>query len=288
MLRTYFTRLVVLVGVAGLAIGGCNGAVDTTKTTAGTRGAFTGSGWACACPNGGMDCALPCPDGTDGSCSNGQPYCNVTKVDAGLACACPNGQGTCSVRCPDGASGTCESGKPTCGGSSKLQWYETCGTPVCEAPTGDAGSSCVPDSAQCAAVGTSCSTKGQTCNDCTQACGAKIVCDDHDPKGGVGGCPISSRKFKENIGYLGASDLQQLHEEAMRLKLATYQYKNMYGNPYETHLGFIIEDNPQSLAVDRGHDRIDMYGYLSMLTASMQVQEQEIRELRRELAACKR
>jgi hypothetical protein len=112
------------------------------------------------------------------------------------------------------------------------------------------------------------------------------VCDDHDPTAGPGGCPISSAKFKEHIGYLGPNELDRLHGEAMRMKLATYNYRNMYGNPEETHLGFIIEDNPQSLAVDRGHDRVDIYGYLSMVLATTQVQEKEIQELRRQVASC--
>ncbi len=158
-----------------------------------------------------------------------------------------------------------------------------CGDPVCGGPN----QTCTPDAKACPAVGSACTTKGQTCNDCTQGCGAKVVCDDHDPTAGPGGCPISSAKFKENIGYLGSSDLKRLHDEAMKMKLATYNYKNMYGNPEETHLGFIIEDNPQSLAVDRGHDRVDVYGYLSMILATTQVQEREIQKLREELSSCK-
>jgi hypothetical protein len=71
------------------------------------------------------------------------------------------------------------------------------------------------------------------------------------------------------------------------MHLATYEYKSEYGDPTEKHLGFIIEDQPQSLSVDRGHDRVDMYGYLSMVVATMQVQDKEIRELRRDLAAAK-
>lgn len=253
MLYSHVAVPLVVIGLV-IPIVGCNGHADTKPTTGGARGAFTGSG-GCTCPNNGTDCLLSCPDGTDGSCADGQPSCSSTKVDAGT--------------------------------TSALQWYVTCGAPVCEAPV-DGGSSCVADSPTCPEVGTSCTTKGQTCNDCAQSCGARIVCDDHDPKGGVGGCPISSRKFKDNIEYLGRGDLQRLHDEAMRLRLATYQYKNRYGSPDETHLGFIIEDNPQSLAVDRGHDRVDIYGYMSMLAASLQVQEQEIKELRRELASCKR
>jgi hypothetical protein len=69
------------------------------------------------------------------------------------------------------------------------------------------------------------------------------------------------------------------------MHLATYNYKTTVDDPNPKHLGFIIEDNPpQSPAVDWSHDRVDLYGYLSMVVATMQVQEKEIAELRRELA----
>lgn len=50
-----------------------------------------------------------------------------------------------------------------------------------------------------------------------------------------------------------------------------------------THLGFIVEDQPPSLSVDRGHDRVDLYGYMSMAIATMQVQDKEIAELKRQV-----
>jgi hypothetical protein len=291
MKRTHFAVALATMGWLALPGAGCTGGPTTSVDTGAARGAFTGSGWACTCPNDGATCVLSCPDGTDGSCSNGQPYCDVTVIDSGtgLACACPKGGASCAITCPNGSGGSCSNGQPACGSgsvdagtASSLKWYVTCGAPVCGGPN----QSCSPDSSACAAVGSACSTKGQTCNDCKQGCGARIVCDDHDPTANPGGCPISSRKFKDNIAYLGPNELDRLRAEAMRMKLATYNYKNPYGNPEETHLGFIIEDNPQSLAVDRGHDRVDIYGYLSMILATTQVQEKEIQELRRQVAAC--
>ena len=66
------------------------------------------------------------------------------------------------------------------------------------------------------------------------------------------------------------------------------------GDPTPKHLGFIVEDNLASPAVDPAHSRVDMYGYVSLVVAGMQVQEREIAELRaelegarREMAACK-
>ena len=114
-------------------------------------------------------------------------------------------------------------------------------------------------------------------------CGAIEVCSDHDPTMNVGGCPISSRKFKEGIAYVEPDQLQRLHDDALRIRLATYNYKPAYGDSSRRHLGFIIEDNPESPAVQDGRNRVDMYGYFSMAVAAMQIQEKEIAELRKEL-----
>jgi hypothetical protein len=106
------------------------------------------------------------------------------------------------------------------------------------------------------------------------------MCDDHNP---AVNCPISSRRFKNGIEYVDDSRLAELHDEAMRIRLATYNYKPEVSDPKPKHLGFIIEDMPQSPAVEPGQTHVDMYGYVSMVVAAMQVQEKEIAELRREL-----
>jgi hypothetical protein len=104
----------------------------------------------------------------------------------------------------------------------------------------------------------------------------------------VGGCPISSRTYKDGIAYVDDAQLQRLHDEALGIRLATYTYKPQVADPGPTHLGFIIEDNVESPAVNRTLSRVDMYGYVSMVIAGMQVQEREISELRQELAAARR
>lgn len=275
--------------VVALALGSVLAACSSSNAGPGTAsqyGEFT-QGWACACPNGTTACKLKCPDATTGSCQKSQPYCDVQVVDGGLACTCPNGQTDCSITCPNGSSGKCSNGQPTCGaqidGGGQLQWYTTCGYPVCQTPDGgsstDAGASCPP-------VGSSCTQQGQTCGTPTQAnCGVTLVCASQDPKGGVGGCPISTRKYKNGISYLNSRQLKQLHDEALKIKLATYRYKPVVADPLRTHLGFIIEDDPESPAVDRTHHRVDMYGYVSMVVAAMQVQEKEIADLKKELEA---
>ena len=118
--------------------------------------------------------------------------------------------------------------------------------------------------------------------------GSVAVCDDHDPKGGVGGCPISTKKAKQDISYVGDAELTRLHDETIRMKLATYRYKGPFidpNDPKAKHLGFIVEDQPSSLSVDRGHDRVDLYGYMSMAVATMQVQERQIATLKKQVDA---
>ena len=168
--------------------------------------------------------------------------------------------------------------------SGTLSWYETCGDPVCQAPTSDAGLTS-PDGGACPAVGSTCATAGDTCGTRNAGvdCGATLVCAAHDPKAGLGGCPISSREFKDGIEYVDPAGLEQLHDQTLRIRLATYNYKPAYADPKPKRLGFIIEDNPASPAVDPAHDSIELYGYLSMVVATMQVQEKEIAALKHEL-----
>jgi hypothetical protein len=308
-------------------------------------GQFT-AGWACACTSGSSSCPLACPDGTTGSCQNGQPFCDIQVGEAGWGCACPNGQTSCTITCPDGSQGECGGGQPTCGSQtdggsadsgsccpagwdlyactfpsgaagqachnpqegcpsttvcgqgcdavvtgrcgaeagSPLQWYTTCGYPLCppDGGTEDAGAGCPP-------IGSTCTQAGETCGTPSVAnCGVQLVCASQDPKGGLGGCPISSKTYKDGIAYVDDAQLKRLHDEALGIRLATYTYKPQVADPGPTHLGFIIEDNLATPAVDRTHNRVDMYGYVSMVVAGMQVQEREIAELRAELAAARR
>jgi hypothetical protein len=109
-----------------------------------------------------------------------------------------------------------------------------------------------------------------------------MVCEDYDPK--LRGCPISSAKFKSDIRYLEPGDLERLRDETLKFHLANYRYKPEFTNdPDAERLGFIIEDNPQSPAVIQGHDRVDLYGYMSMVVATLQVQQKEIQSLRKQL-----
>jgi hypothetical protein len=93
-------------------------------------------------------------------------------------------------------------------------------------------------------------------------------------------CAASTQTAKNEIRYLDAANLKQLHDATMTTRLATYRYKT--GNP-KTHLGFIIEDQPLGPAILPSGQSVDLYAYLSMTVATLQVQEAEIARLRADL-----
>jgi hypothetical protein len=100
-------------------------------------------------------------------------------------------------------------------------------------------------------------------------------------------CPISTRRAKKDIHYLTSDEIDALAHSALDLRLATYEYRYA---PYagRRHLGFIIEDSPDAVAVDRDRDMIDLYGYTSMLLGTVQRQQREIDSLRKQVEAMSR
>ena len=282
-----------LLPVAGfvsiLTGGGCSGEVpiglqgqDGGSSSSGSSGGSGSSSSSSGSSTSGSsgDC---CPDGWD------LYACSFADGGAGMACHNPAmgcaSSSTCGSGCDAVVSGSCSGGQPE-GGSTTLKWWNTCGDPVCLSPTDDGGGTISDDAGNaCPPVGTTCTTPGQTrgVRNSHVACGATEECSATNPTSRPGGCPISSRNFKADIRYVDDAQLDQLHEEALSIRLATYNYRQQFGDPNVRHLGFIVEDDPQSPAVDRGFDRVDMYGYLSMVVATMQVQEKEIAALRREL-----
>jgi hypothetical protein len=164
-------------------------------------------------------------------------------------------------------------------GGGTLKWYATCGDPVCRVPN-DAGST---DSGANACMdgeseGQTCAAAGASCGDPEQNCGSVLLCTDHDPK--VGGCPISSRRFKQDIAYVTPAELEDLKQSLLKVRLAKYRYKQGDG---ARHLGFIIEDSPDIPASDVSHARVDLYAYASMAVAALQVQAREIEQLQADI-----
>jgi hypothetical protein len=194
-----------------------------------------------------------------------------------MSCAAPDS--VCCRSSPFGA-GTC-----IAPGASCMYGSWTCDNPadcgggnIC-CDTGS-GSICTSD-ADCTAM-----NGRRMCVDSTD-CAGNLQCCGQGPSpnfycGNV--CPISRRKYKEDIQYLDEPSLQALHDQLLGMRLSTWRYRN---DPVSQHLGFIIDDVGAGPAVAPDGEHVDLYGYISMAVATLQVQAQEIAALRAEVKALK-
>jgi hypothetical protein len=108
-----------------------------------------------------------------------------------------------------------------------------------------------------------------------------LVCATSDPRLHPGGCPISRRRFKQDITQLNPVERQRLSQELLRLPLVTYRYR---GNGTEPQLGFVIEDVEPSYAVDEQLDRVNLYGYTSLAVLALQEQQRTLEAQERRLS----
>lgn len=270
-------------------ISSSSGSGSSSGGASSSSGSGSSSGGGSCCPSNWYLYQCSFPDGGKGfACHNPQLGC-ASSLTCGQGCdpvvtgSCGGGSSSSGGNSSSSGSSSSSSGgnsSSSSGGSTGLQWYTTCGPPVqgCFPPDGglrdDAGAPCPP-------LGSSCSTQGELCGTSgPYACPVGEICSNQPMRI----CPVSSRKYKDDIQYVDAAGLQQLHDETLGIRLATYNYKPQVADPSPKHLGFIIEDRPpQSSAVDWSRERVDLYGYLSMVVATMQVQEKEIAELRQQL-----
>jgi hypothetical protein len=193
----------------------------------------------------------------------------------------------CEARVDGGGSGGAAGagGSAGGGGSGTLQWYTTCGDPVCMDPP-DGGAMPPAGVSPCTTemVGGSCTTTGATCWPSNSSCGELLVCATSDPKENPGGCPISRVSHKKDIQYLSDAEVATLADEATTMRLSSWHY-NAEGESSRRHVGFLIDDMPESIAVAGNGERVDLYGYTSMAIAAVQAQDKRLKALERELAA---
>lgn len=200
--------------------------------------------------------------------------CPSTRAEAqGEACAGAEGsvcdvEGDLLCRCT-----SCPSPSPICVPVDPPVW-------ACEAPNMEPGCPAAQPR-----LGTACAPEGQVCDyGCED--GARRVCVD----GGwtrssmPGGCPVSTQQAKRDIEYLDAAAVEALATAVETTRLATYEYTDP-ARSGRRRLGFILEDQAGSFAVDPEQSQVDLYGYTSMLVAAVQAQSRRIEELERELAA---
>jgi hypothetical protein len=93
--------------------------------------------------------------------------------------------------------------------------------------------------------------------------------------------------YKRDIETLDDHALKRVSEELRKIKLTTYRYKT---DPAASprRLGFIIDDTKSSYPINADGDSVNLYGYVSMAVAAIQIQSQEIAALRAEVARLKR
>ncbi len=251
--------------------------------------ACCGSAGLVACPTNGTcvhpDCPECCPPDIDcnqhDECPDGYSCCYGTRRCFHPAVEdCPNITPHCddSGGCPGDL--TCSMEYDVCyppGPHPGLAWHWTCGYPVCGNPSfPDVADD--PETPNCTTEqeGDACTVPGASC-DGVGSCGAILVCNDHGPEN----CPISRARYKQDIEYVDEQARQRIADRLLSIPLASYSYKqDALATP---QLGFIIEDIEPSAAT-RG-DHVNLYGYLSMAVAAIQVQNEQLSRMQQELAA---
>ena len=215
-----------------------------------------------------------CMPGGSGKCVKRPEVCNAMWAPV---CGC-DGQ-TYGNDCERLGAGAAFSAQGECA-AADLKWYNTCGDPVCQV---NPAPSTLPACTASQGLGKPCTKEGEMC-DFGGGCGVKRVCAKKDPS--LGPCPISNRSKKSDIRYLSDEALQGVASEVARIRLAEYRYN---ADPQgKTHLGFIIEDMPESGAVAAEKNMVDLYGYTSMVVAALQVQKKVLDEQKREIDALRK
>jgi len=195
----------------------------------------------------------------------------------------------CVIEVDGGGSGGGGGGSGGNGGhggasGSGLQWYTTCGDPVCN--VADGGAMPPPGVPLCTTEteGGACTSEGTTCWPSNSTCGESLKCAKSDPKDNPGGCPISRVSHKKDIQYLSESEIEALATEARLMRLSTWRYKGE-ADLAKPHVGFLIDDMPESAAVEASGERVDLYGYTSMAIAATQSQDKRLDAMEKEMRA---
>jgi hypothetical protein len=220
------------------------------------RGECTATGWLFTEPACQQLPTVMCPASRDAaagqSCTPVDAYCDYS----GLLCHCTN-----CVK------------YPVAGCSGPLKWD-------CQAPIAEPQCPTAPPR-----IGDACTTPDATC---TYACDNGRQCTNGawQPWTPPNGCPRSSAQVKRDIHYLDAAERQALSERVLKTPLASYRYTEM-GSTSPKRLGFIIEDNLGRYSVAPDERHVDLYGYVSELLATVQVQQAQLEALRLEVERLK-
>src|SRR5262252_3224403 len=285
--------------------GGSAGFAGDTAGIAGTTGLGGASGTA------GATAGVAGASGTGGGATGGAGRGGNGNGGNGNGARGGNGNGGNG----NGAHGGNGNGGNGNGGKSGTAGGGTTGTAGGGGTTGSAGAggtdarSCAPSCTLCmtgACCGTGCCASGEWCDQsgatpvcrcgngaactnglmCAASLGGPGICGTICCGGAGNPCPVSRRIYKRDITPVDDPSLQRLYAELRRIQLTTYQYKQ---DPPSAprRLGFIIDDTKTPYPINPDGTTVDLYGYMSMAVAAIQVQSREIEDLRREVARLK-
>ena len=175
----------------------------------------------------------------------------------------------------DGDGDPVNSGKEDAAPVEELKWFSTCGDPVCGGYVPTPGVPVCTDES----VGDACGPRDARCEIENSGCNVDLLCTDSDP---ATMCPISQRSKKRDIHYVTPAERARLAGELLDTRLATYRYRSE-APAAPARLGFIIDDQPDSPAVQPSGERVDLYAYTSMAVAAIQAQAETIEKLEREV-----
>ena len=121
----------------------------------------------------------------------------------------------------------------------------------------------------------------------TCACGSNVTCQNSSSGISCVG-PVSRREYKTDIEYVSDEEQRELARETLHTSLAEYRYKTEPESA-KRHLGFIIDDMPaNSPAVDGDGTHVDLYGYSTMLLATVKEQQKQIDALQKQVDELKK
>jgi hypothetical protein len=291
-------------------LGACTAGRPTNQTDQGTddagRGDSTARGDAVIADGGGGG---PCPPSlpTGGACKTEGLVCQYgadPRRECRPAATCTSGTWKISnPGCPEPPTATCPATRDEASGkicSTKDAYCSYPGdlichctncidhpVPVCQGDftwrcdTPNPDDQCPPGKPN---LGTACSVEGKHC---VYGCGTDggRKCSAGSWKSADGSpCPVSTRRVKRGIRYLAPRERERIAARLLGIKLATYRYTDpALGEGRQ--LGFILEDVGPSPAGDPSAGRVNLYGYASMLLATVQTQQRAIGKLEREVRA---
>ncbi len=173
---------------------------------------------------------------------------------------------------PDSAPNACDPIEFPDLDGGRPAWATDGGCPEAGCPS---GTMCVEESLACCNLPIGCAPASCGCT----VCGQGTSCQSMEA-GVLCVTPTQSRRaVKADIDYVDEEEREALAREALAIRLARYRYKT---EPSEARrrLGFLIDDMPDpSPAVQEDRKYVDEYGYTSLLLATVQEQEKQIRAL---------